>query len=164
MLTVHIVGLPVQLRLKAQQHTEGLIRELTLIAEQMRRRGTVRELPVRLVELIERLSSRYSGLGDEQEQQFEDAYARGADTLDLAYHVPAGAIDATRALGQLLDEADEYCREGKHLLTLATPPELVAYRHWLLGEFTEQAAGRPPVPWAENGVPGKPRPARASQG
>jgi hypothetical protein len=49
----------------------------------------------------------------------------------------------------MLDEVDEFCRQGKHLLTLATPPELVAYRRWYLGEFIAQLAGRPATPWPD---------------
>ena len=47
----------------------------------------------------------------------------------------------------LLEEADDYCRRGE-LLTLATPPELVAFRNWYLGQVVEQIDGRPPTPWA----------------
>jgi hypothetical protein len=47
----------------------------------------------------------------------------------------------------MLDEADEFCRQGKHLLTLATPPDLRRYRQWFLGEFVAQIGGRPPTPW-----------------
>jgi hypothetical protein len=54
------------------------------------------------------------------------------------------------ALGAILDEVDELCRQGQYLLTLATPPDLVAYRHWLLEEFTRQIAGQEPVAWADS--------------
>jgi hypothetical protein len=47
----------------------------------------------------------------------------------------------------MLDDADEYCREGRHLLTLATPPDLLAYRRWYLQQFVDQARGRPATPW-----------------
>jgi hypothetical protein len=46
----------------------------------------------------------------------------------------------------MLEEADEYCRSDQ-LLTLATPPTLVAFRRWYLGEFIAQIDGRPPQPW-----------------
>ena len=47
----------------------------------------------------------------------------------------------------LLDEADDYCRAGETLLTLATPAPALAFRRWFLGEFVRQAAGEPPRPW-----------------
>ncbi len=148
-LTVHVLGLPVQLQRRAQQHNEELTRELTLIAERMRQHGTPAALPARLVALVEQLSHQYGGMSDEQEEQLEEARASGADTVDLTYQLPPSAAGAARALGQMLDEADDYCREGKHLLTLASPPDLVSYRHWFLSQFTEQAVGRPPVRWSD---------------
>ena len=149
LLTVHVLGLPVDVQRRAQQQNEGLTRELTLIAEQLRRQGAVGDLPVRLVELVEQLGHQYGGMSEAQEQQLEDAGLSGAETIDLTYRLPPSVADAARALGHMLDEADEYCREGKHLLTLATPPDLLAYRRWFLSQFTEQAAGHPPVPWSE---------------
>jgi hypothetical protein len=34
---------------------------------------------------------------------------------------------------------------------LATPPELVRYRQWYLGEFVRQLDGRPATSWADFG-------------
>jgi hypothetical protein len=52
-------------------------------------------------------------------------------------------------LCDLLDEADEFCRAGDRLLTLAAEPELVAFRHWYLGEFWKQVEGAEPVSWPD---------------
>jgi hypothetical protein len=49
----------------------------------------------------------------------------------------------------MLDEADEYCRQGKHLLTLASDDELVRFRWWFLDQIIDQAAGKPPVAWPD---------------
>ncbi|MDP9441273.1 MAG: hypothetical protein M3P34_03640 [Actinomycetota bacterium] len=49
----------------------------------------------------------------------------------------------------MLDEPDEFCRSGNQLLTLATPPELLAFRRWYLREFNAQLQGQPPLPWPE---------------
>lgn len=59
------------------------------------------------------------------------------------------AVAATVSLARMLDEADEFCRSGNHLLTLATPPELLAFRRWYLGEFNAQLQGQSPLPWPE---------------
>ncbi len=122
---------------------------MTLIAEQLRQRGTTDAFPVRLMALAEQLSHQYAGVSDEQEAQLEEAWVNGVDTVDVTYRVPSSAVDAVRVIEQMLDEADEYCREGKHLLTLATPPELVVYRRWVMSQFTDQAVGRPPVRWSD---------------
>ena len=50
----------------------------------------------------------------------------------------------------MLDEADDYCRAGRHLLNLATPDELRAFRSWYLGQVRDQLAGGPPEPWPEH--------------
>jgi len=63
--------------------------------------------------------------------------------------VPADVGGASVALGVMLDEADAYCREGRHLLTLSTPPEALAYRRWYLLQFVDQVAGRPPRSWSD---------------
>ena len=150
LLTVRIVGLPIDVQRRAQQHTDELIRELTLIGEGLRQQGNTGELPARLVQVVEQLTHTYSGFTTAQEQQLADATVAGKDVLDLTYRLPASVTQAVRVLGDILDEADEYCRNGRYLLTLATPPELVIYRRWFLDEFTRQAAGEPPQSWAEH--------------
>ncbi len=97
-------------------------------------------MPARLTALVDELRGRFSGFTLQPEAELADAAARGADTIDLEYHLPPEAIQAAADLGAMLDEADEFCRNGD-LLTLATPPEALAYRRWFLGEFARQAAG-----------------------
>ena len=43
----------------------------------------------------------------------------------------------------MIDEADDYCRQGEHLLTLASPPDCIAYREWYLGQVVGQLGRRP---------------------
>jgi len=150
MLTVEIRGLPIDVQRRAQQQADELIRELTLVGEGLRQRGNVHELPSRLVELVEQLTHTYSAFTVEQEDQLADALDRGVPTVDLTYRLPASVTDAVQALSDILDEADDYCRAGEHLLTLATPPDLVAYRRWFLDEFVRQAAGAAPMTWADH--------------
>jgi hypothetical protein len=149
LITVEIVGLPISVQSQAQEQVDELTREMALIAEGMRQRGDEGALPTRLVTLVEQLSGRYSMFTVEQEKQLADAIAGGAETVDLTYRLPASAVLAARALSDILDEADDYCRAGKHLLTLATPEDLVRYRRWFLDQFADQAAGAAPVSWSE---------------
>jgi hypothetical protein len=149
LLTVHVRGLPIAVQTRAQEQTDELTRELTLIGEQLRQQGNTGELPARLVALIDQLTGRYSRFTAEQEKQLADAIAANEGTVDLVYRIPASAAGAAQALADILDEADDYCRAGKHLLTLSTPPELVTYRRWFLAQFTTQAVGEPPLTWAE---------------
>lgn len=149
---VRLLGVPMALHAAAQEHSAELMREMYLIAQQLHASGgdgVDEHLPVRLVELVEALTGEYSGWTVSQDRQLDDAAASGVESIDLVYQIPIGAGAAAEHLGGMLDEADEYCRAGQHLLTLATPPELLRFRQWFLGEFIRQLAGEPPTPWSE---------------
>jgi hypothetical protein len=147
LVTIQVIGIPIAVQARAQEHADELTRELTLIGAQLRQEGNIRDLPALLVTLIEQLNARYSRFTTEQEQLLADATARGDDTIDLTYQLPASAAAHAQELSALLDQADVYCRTGRHLLTLATPDDLVAFRRWYLSQFIDQVGGQPPVPW-----------------
>jgi len=147
LVTVQIRGLPVALHARATEHGEELQREFALIAQGREHSDSHSEMPRRLLSLIATLQGNYSGFTTQQEDLLDRAIRSGESTLDLTFRVPAGAAEGAAALEALLDEADDYCREGKHLLTLATPPDLVAYRRWYLREFVDQIRGAAPKPW-----------------
>lgn len=149
MVTITIRGLPVPLHAASQAHGDELMREFRLIAEQMRQEGT-EGVPRRLIELVNALEGQYSTFTEAQEDELESAIASGATTVDLVYELPAHIGDGVRALGAILDEVDEMCRDGQHLLTLCTPTDQVAYRRWFLDEFTRQVDGAAPVAWADS--------------
>jgi hypothetical protein len=150
MLTVRIQKTPVAVWVAAQEHTDELLREFTLIATaQGTPQAPRHDVPRRLTALIVELAAQYGGFGEANEQRLLEAAVAGEDSVDLVYEVPVAVVDGARHLGELLDEADEYCRSGEHLLTLATSPELVAFRRWFLAEFLRQAAGEPPMPWPD---------------
>ena len=72
--------------------------------------------------LVEQLTASFAGSSDEQEARLFAAAARGDEVMDvLEFALPEAAGPACVQLEALLDEADEYCRAGHHLLTLATP-------------------------------------------
>ena len=147
LVTVRLLRLPVPLQARAQEHADELIRELTLIGEQMRQRGDHAGLPARLVTLVDELTGKYSMFTSAQEQELAEAAATGVTEIDLTYAVPASVADAALALRDILDEADDYCRAGQHLLTLPTPADLVRYRRWFLDQFVGQTHGAAPVPF-----------------
>ncbi len=148
LVTVRLDRLPLDVQTAAQQHGDELTRELMLVAEQMHQQADgAPELPLRFVELVTALNSRYSMFTAEQEQQLSAALAAGDSTVDLVYQVPASVGPAAASLGAILDEVDDYCREGRLLLTLETPAPLVTYRRWFLDQFIEQSQGRPAVSW-----------------
>lgn len=146
---VRLLQVPVPLWARSQQVTDELLREFALAAAQADDEQA-HHLPGRLTTLIDTLTGQFAGVSTAQEQQLEAAAAAGQDVLDeLVFHVPAEAGPASKVLGDMLDEADEYCREGQHLLTLAAPDDVVAFRRWYLLAFVEQPQGAAPVPWPE---------------
>lgn len=150
LVTVRIDLLPVDVQSAAQQHSDELTRELMLVAEGVHQQGDeAPELPRRFVELVTALNSRYSMFTAEQQEQLSRAAAEGASTVDLVYQVPASVGPAAANLGEIMDEVDAYCREGRLLLTLETPAPLVTFRRWFLEQFVEQAQGRPSVSWPD---------------
>lgn len=151
---VHLLELPVALAAQTQQHFEELMREFTLIAAGADTSQQEHHVPARLMNLVDTLVQQYGGITDEADRRLADAIDRGDPVIaDHVLEIPIEAGTASQALGDMIDEADEYCRRGKHLLTLASPPECVAYRRWYLQEVTGQLAGAPPTAWPEASSP-----------
>jgi hypothetical protein len=142
---VHLLQVPVDVWSRTQEHTDELLREFALMSSDP---AASTDVPARLTQLIEVLTATYSGVGNEQEAQLYAAVEAGdAQIDDLAFTVPVAAADACIVLGETLDAADEFCRSGQHLLTLATPNELQRFRRWYLTQFVDQIRGADPVPW-----------------
>jgi len=142
---IRMLDIPVAVHARAVEHQAELQREFQLILIARQDRDV--DVPQRLLELVEVVNSQFQGLSGPQTAELDAAIARGDDRLDLDYHLPAAVAGASIALNSILDECDEYCRRGDALLTLATPPEALAYRRWFLGEFVAQSRGEAPLPW-----------------
>ncbi len=76
----------------------------------------------------------------------EEAIAEGKDHIDVTYEVPESTPSTMGRLREVLERADEFCREQR-LLSLAGTPEQLALQRWYLGEFVRQGSGEPPLPW-----------------
>ena len=147
LITVRLVHFPLDLSGQSSEHFEGLKREFALLTI---RHDEPAEVPKRLLELVDALNDRYSGMTEGTNRQRDAAIERGEKVLDeLVYVVPPQVADACIELSNILDEADDFCRQGGVLLTLATPPPSVAFRRWYLGEFVAQARGLPPLSWPD---------------
>ncbi len=142
LVSVRILGLPVEVYRRASEHTDELLREFALIREE----GSD-HVPARLLALMDELHARFATFTEGPTAALQRALNRGDDQIDLLYEVPAETADAVRRLASLLDEADDFCRAGD-LLTLATGPEGLAFRRWFLEEFAFQIEGRPPRTWS----------------
>ena len=163
LVEVRIPALPIELWSQAQEHAEGLLREFTLITASTHR-ADAPQVPRRLLELIEELQRDYATMSIEQDETLNAAVSDGLESVDLVYRVPPGVADACRSLGDALDAADEFCWNGEHLLSLATPPGALAFRQWYLDEFIRQVNGEAPRSWPqwleEHGGPDSLRPGR----
>ncbi len=147
LLRVHLRQFPVELWLQATEHSDALQREFTLMNSPV---ADDTHVPRRLLDLVAALRAQYSTATTAQQELLFSAAAAGTTVLDeVVYEVPPGAAQAARTLSAMYDEADEYCRQGRHLLTLAATVQLVAFRRWFLGEFSAQDAGGAPTPWPE---------------
>lgn len=144
---VRIVGLPVALHRIAQEHAQALFREFQLILA----REPDAAVPARLLALIDELTARYGNDNEAQSQAVADAAEAGVEAIDLVYSVPVAVAEAVEQLSELMDEADEYCRNGE-LLTLVSAPSNLVYRRWFLDEFVGQIRhGRAPQRWPDPG-------------
>lgn len=146
LVEVRLVQLPLEVWQRTQEHVDGLLREFALMVQDAGARAAA---PGRLLDLVAELNASYGSLSEEQERKMVAALERGESEITLTYSIPPGAAGAARQLGDMLDEADEYCRRGDHLLTLATPPEELGFRRWFLDEFVHQAGGAAPTPWPD---------------
>ena len=145
---VRLLQVPVPLWSKAQQVSDELLREFALASAQAD--DDDHHLPTRLTALIDTLTQRFEGVSTEQEQRLMDAAAAGEEVVDeLVFRIPPEAGPVSKELGDMLDEADVYCREGQHLLTLAAPEDVVRFRRWYLWSFIDQVAGGTPVAWPD---------------
>lgn len=142
LVTVHIMGLPLEVFRRASEHSDELLREFALITEK-----DSEHVPARLLALIDELRLRFGGFTEGPTHAIQEALDRGDAEVDVRYEVPEGVADGAKQLGALLDEADAFCQSGD-LLTLATLPESLAFRQWYLEEFVRQVQGSTPRSWS----------------
>jgi hypothetical protein len=146
---VRLIRMPVPVWLETQQHMDELLREFTMLSAGLADGSSEHHTPRRLLTLVGALREQYGSGSEERNAAIFAAAEAGATELDLDLDLPVGAVGAAKQLGDMLDEVDEYCRQGQHLLTLAAPPELVRFRRWYLGEISAQLQGGEPTPWAD---------------
>jgi hypothetical protein len=146
-MTVELLRYPLRVYVRSRAHFDELVREFQLLGFAEVTGETERPVPRRLMELVETITTRYADRVESIEAVRADAIDRGEVSIDLSYEVPLEAAPAIAQLRDLMAECDEYCRSGQHLLTLATPPDIVAFREWNIGEILGQIDGKAPTPW-----------------
>lgn len=147
LLRVVLLDLPVEQHKRSAEHMDALQREFELIRLSEDGGDSV---PSRLIALTTAGQRDFGGVTSAPSQAIQEAIEGNVPSIDVEYLMPVAAADLCQRLSDLLDEADDYCRAGEHLLTLATPPDAVRYRRWFLGQMVAQIAGHPPTPWSEH--------------
>jgi hypothetical protein len=135
------LGVPLPLYVGFQHHFRELRREVRLLALA---HGDEYPLARSLSELfatIERHLQGTVGLS-----QVDSLAASGGDVADLRVTVPRAATSTFREFLELLDLADDFCRQQR-LLSLARTDLQREFQRWLVGEYIRQAGGAPPTPW-----------------
>jgi anti-anti-sigma factor len=146
MVQVRLRQIPIDLWTRARAHQEAIRREFDL----MRASEPAGSVPHRLLDLVEHFDARFGNFGDPWRDHLMAAAGRGQELTDLTFEAPTPVAAAARELAAMLSEVDEFCRAGEHLMTLATPPDLVSFREWLVDELTRQIDSREePLPWPD---------------
>jgi hypothetical protein len=143
---VRLLNFPLQVFAYARQHHDELLREFALLALRPPEDRPGHAVPGQLLTLIDSLGRRFGGVGDRSDRIRDDALAAGETHIDLSYRVPRSAGPALTELHELMEQADQFCRD-EQLLTIAATPVERQFRAWFIDEFIAQAQGAQPTPW-----------------
>ena len=142
-MRVQIEDVPLALYVGFQHHFRELRREVRLLSLAHQ---SDYPLAKSLSDLFGTLDRQLrDGIGIEQT---DAALARGLESTDLVVHMPRADASTLLRFVELLDLADEFCREER-LLSLARSPEQRRFQDWFLTEFVRQADGQTPRSWRE---------------
>ncbi|MCA1983412.1 ATP-binding protein [Nocardioides nematodiphilus] len=140
---VRILGVPLRHYVGFQTHFRELRREVRLLAVAHEADYPLAKTLSDLFSVLERQLRDGIGLSD-----MEGALAQNADVADLSVRMPREAATTLRRFVDLLDVADEFCRQER-LLSLARSDDQREFQRWFLGEYVRQAAGAAPTAWVE---------------
>lgn len=138
---VRILGVPLHLYIGFQQHFRELRREVRLLALAHERDYPLAKSLSDLFTTLDRHLR--EGIGVEQ---IEAAIAAKQTHTDLVVHMPRATARTLSRFVELLDLADDFCRQQR-LLALARSAEQRRFQSWFLLEFVRQAQGDTPVSW-----------------
>ncbi len=144
---VEILGVPLALFIGFQQHFRELRREVRLLSLAHERDYPLAKSLSDLFATLDRHLR--EGIGVEQ---IEAAVAAKRTHTDLVVHMPRATARTLSRFIELLDLADDFCRQQR-LLSLARTPEQRRFQGWFLCEFVRQAQGEEPVAWPETDSP-----------
>lgn len=141
LLEIEVLSVPLRAYLGFQRHYRELRREVRLLALAHEKDYPLAKNLSDLFGSLERQLR--EGIGSDQ---VEAAQASGLESADLRIVMPRRGAQTIDRLIELLDLADEFCRQQR-LLSLARTPEQRDFQRWFLGELVRQAHGAPPRAW-----------------
>ncbi|MGZ4632789.1 MAG: SpoIIE family protein phosphatase [Actinomycetes bacterium] len=146
--TITLGDVPTDLLLAAKAHVDNLVREFTLAVTGAAAGQTAAVSPD-LARLIETVTTRFAQARQAIKRQAVAAAAAGEERTRLRLTLPLSAAAAGCDFLAALDQADAYARAAR-LLTLETPPQHRAFRHWYVTSLVNQlgrlARGEQPPP------------------
>lgn len=131
---VALVDFPVAMFQQMQQQHDAMLREFSLIV--LDSDSEEHAVPRRLVALAQEMHAQF-GLVRVFRDGVAAAVERGDVVTSLRLKIPVETLEWCEAFLVLFAEADEFCRQGQ-LLTPPSPPEVVEFREWLVGELMRQ--------------------------
>ena len=141
LLTIVLLGMPVELFSHLRRHFGEMGRELRLLAIS---HSDSHPLALEFSETY--LQVEYERRHVRGVEWLDRAMADGTPTVDLSYAAPPTAPATMERLGMLIERVyDELV--GGVLLSTRPPEELIALQRWYLGEFARQAKGEEPLRW-----------------
>ncbi|QZY28836.1 ATP-binding protein [Nocardioides coralli] len=138
----HLLGAPVRHLADFERHYRELRREVRLLAL-----AHDDEYP-----LAKNLSALFGSMQRELREGLDSDDVRrareaGEATTDLTVRLSRESAETMGRFVELLDFADEFCRQER-MLALARSPEQRSFQTWFLTEFIRQQAGQSPLPFA----------------
>ena len=138
--TVVLGDVPTDLLLAAKAHVDNVVRELTLASSDSAS-STALATPRHLAELLRDVVTNFAEARQSIKRQALSAAARGDDRVALSLVLPASYAGAGERYLAALDELDDYARAAR-LLTVESPPEHRAFRHWYVQCLIDQLRAR----------------------
>lgn len=143
LVQIEIRDVPLRAFLDFQVHYRELRREVRLLALAHQSQYPLAKTLSDLFGTLDRVLR--EGIGTEQ---LEAVLGSGQETADLLVVMPVSTASTIGRFLELLDMADEFCREER-MLSLARTPEQRRFQQWFLGEFVRQQRGESPRSWED---------------
>lgn len=140
------LNMPTHAFLGSLRHLEDLTHELRVLGAGGR--SGVVEVPAALAAVIHDILDAYQTPHRELWRQLTEASEAGRERTDVTLWLPSAAVEASKRLVGLLEEADALCRSGM-LMTMPATDAVVEVRRWTYTELERQVlhgAGPRPHP------------------